>query len=701
MQITLDVQGLHCAGCIWLMQELFKRMSGTQIVINSALGRASFVLEPQFDLEGYITRVESFGYLFGPASDSREAASVDLVWRMGVCVAIAMNTMILAIATYAGLSVGTVYVFFQDLTFCLSFVSVFVGGSIFFRSAFAALRNRVLHMDVPIALGIASAFVSSTYTYRVSGGDRSYFDTLNVFIALMVLGRFLQERVVLRNRRTLLSDEGVSALQTRRLCGVSLSLVPVTHIEKGDRLVIAPGDLVPVSATLELRDPPEASFSLDWISGESRGRSFRTGESIPAGAFSSETQAVVVVAETAFERSLLRDLLATPSRRAKGHARQTAFWQKLTGFYVVAVLSIAATAFAAWLLVTGDLARAAAVLTAILIVTCPCAFGTAAPLAYELAQAGLRRAGLFVRTSDFLDRATEIRKVVFDKTGTLTTGEMRLSSPGLVLEALSAADRQALHNMVVRSSHPKSRALRLILEASDAPARFKVEARVTENAGLGLEMETYKLGSSRFTGAGKGDVTFTRAGALLAEFELEEVLRPDALAELTLLKRDGYQTGILSGDNSTRVQALAGRVCLRTANAVGDQSPQDKLRWIERSPHTLFIGDGINDGLAADAAFAAGTPAIDRPFMAARSDFYFTTPGLRPIRLALRTARKLQRVVKRNLAVAIAYNVITVTLAALGKMSPLLCAVVMPVSSLSLVFYTTRALGRRSSLWTS
>jgi Cu2+-exporting ATPase len=696
------MQGIHCSACVWLSESLFRRQpGGVSIVVNPAVGRVDLTVEPSFDLRGWVATVERLGYRFGPPTEKARAGQGDLVWRMGVSIAIAMNTMIFGVAFYAGLASGPIYELFQKLSFGLSTISVLVGGPVFFRSAWQSLKQKALHLDLPIALGILLAYASSAHAYFVRGGATSFFDTIDVFVALMLVGRFLQERVVAKNRASILASSGAEHLFTRRIgADGSVELARCVDVKTGDRLLVARGDLVPVDATTAA----DASFSLDWISGESRPKSFAAGETVPAGAFSCGDGAVVVTACSPFSTSALASLLRTTRQRENDAARATPFWQRLTRVYVAAVLALAVLAFAGWYLATGDAFHALDVVTAVLIVTCPCAFGIATPLAYELVQAGLRRAGLFVRSPAFLDRAAAVKKVVFDKTGTLTTGALRLGNPE-ALDALSRDDLAALYDMAARSAHPKSQA---IARAIGARAMLRADAHVVEKPGRGLELahagSTYRLGSPAWTSAvGPGDVAFTRDGVLRASFLTTEELRPGAASEVQALARAGYEPWILSGDARARVRTLAASCEIPAERAVGDQSPEGKAAFVRERDHgdVLFLGDGINDALVADVATCSGTPAIDRPFMAARTDFYVVTPGLRPIRLALAMAKKLASVVHVNLAIAVAYNVVTVGLALAGLMSPLLCAVLMPLASLSTVLFTTFSLSRRNTTWKS
>ncbi len=320
-RIVLDAQGVHCAACVWLFEETFRRAgrdgSGAAILVNPAVGSVELTVRPDFPLASWVADVESFGYRLGPPLKSaaeRERTSDPLVLRMGVCIAIAMNTMIFGVAVYCGLAEGRVYQLFHALDFGLSFVSVLVGGSVFFRSALQALRKRMLHLDLPIALGIALAFASSAYTYFTRGGATSYFDTLNIFIALMLVGRFLQERVLVKNRAYLLASDGAEGLFARRVKDGVVELVRCTEIGSGDILLVGHQDLVPVDATLLALEP--ALLSLDWINGESAPRSFAPGAVIPAGAFCHDARAIFVRATSAFDASTIVALLRASSHRA-------------------------------------------------------------------------------------------------------------------------------------------------------------------------------------------------------------------------------------------------------------------------------------------------------------------------------------------------------------------------------------------------
>ncbi len=738
IRVDLDLQGIQCTACVWLLDELFRRADGgLRCEVNSGLGHVSMLVTRAFDLRAYIITAGRLGYRFGPPAKQSEQGvprRSGLVARLGVCAALAMNAMIFAIPLYIGLNEGPTYHAFRWLSFALATLSVIVGGSVFFRSAFLALRQKILHLDVPIALGIIAAWSGSALHHLKGKDGAAYFDTVAVFIALMLFGRWMQERAIERNRRMLLSDDGVEKLPARRVRGERVEIVRCAEIKTGDQMLVAPGEPVLVDGLL--RDL-QASISLDWIQGESAPRPVQKSELVPAGAFNAGSRAITVEASTDFAASPLRALLGSAPR--EDQARATVWWQTLARYYVLAVLSVATAGLLGWWYFVG-LSRALEVVTAVLVVTCPCAFGLAAPLGYEIAQSGLRRVGLFVRTAGFLDRATKVRRVVFDKTGTVTTGALCVKDLA-PLRALSVERRATLFNLVARSSHPRATAVRKALEQlaaieasegdeTEAP-QFKTPSSqpgyvfdssldVVELAGKGLEIAledaTYRLGSARWTlgdtGEGRaldeGALVFTRSlegreGSIetLAVIETDEVLRPDARREVAALEAEGYEVWLLSGDAPLRVSRTACTLGIPEERAIGGCSPDDKRAWVLAHDRgdTLVVGDGVNDAPAVSLAFCAGTPAIDRPFLPARTDFYFTTAGLHPVRAALKTARILERTNARNLAAALAYNVLVVALALAGGVSPLLCAVIMPASTLVFLLATWVQLGGSNAPW--
>ncbi len=707
-RVVLDIQGIHCSACVWLIEELFRRHGGSQLgvmSINPALGRIDLQVSADFPLAAWVDSVEELGYVLGTAKTKPDARrSDDLLLRVGICTALAANVMIFSAAIYVGLREGPIYELVNQLSYAAGVVAVLVGGSVFIGSATRALRQRMLHLDVPIALAVVLAFAGSTWSFFFASGDAIYMDTLTVFVTLMLVGRWLQQRMLERNRAQLLADDGTERLLTREVKDGVVRIVPCIAIREGDRLLIAQGDLVPV----DLRDTDNsASCSLDWIDGESTPRTFKRSDTIPAGAFNVGGRAFSGIAASDFSASTVVGLLGDdPARKDRGPVA-TPWWSRLSRYYVLGVIALASTAIVLWWWLDGPL-RAIEVATAVLVVTCPCAFGIAAPLAYELVLTKLRRAGIFIRVSDFLDRVRTITRIVFDKTGTLTTGTPVVDDVD-VLAGLSDLEITILYNMVVRSAHPKSVAVRRALEGHQS-ARF-IELEVQEHTSRGISTEhaghVYRLGTPKWTGESvsseESDVVFTVDGRVAANLSTSEQLRPDARHEIDRLAAEGYELAILSGDDPIRVKALGAALELPEDVCLGGQSPQEKAVYVRghEPARTLLVGDGLNDRIAMEVAACSGTPAVNRPFMASRCDFYFVSPGLRPVAQVLHSSEDLAQVLRRILAFAISYNLVAVSLAMAGLMKPWIAAVLMPLSSLLTLGYTMISLSRWSAKWKS
>ncbi|NVJ18818.1 heavy metal translocating P-type ATPase [Myxococcus sp. AM010] len=705
--LELDVQGIHCAACVWLMNELFRRQpGGAGLTVDPALGKARVLWRRgAFDVAEFLRDVEGFGYRFGPSRKRPERTSLDLPIRLGICAALSMNVMLFSVSFYVGLTPedGEVFRLFTRLSLWLSSAVVVVGGWPFFRSALQGLRRGVLHLDLPIALGILLVFGMSLAQARGGRGDLAYFDTLNTFVTLMLVGRWLQQRVLERNRRFLLDDDGAEGLFVRREEGARLATVRAAEVADGDVLVIAPGDLVPVDAVLL---DSGARVSTDWMTGEPGERAVGQGGALPAGAFNAGREAVRVQAKQAFTDSPLVALLRRAPTVAGGHAVHTRFWDRVSRRWVVTVLFVSALGLALWWPAGPD--KALEVAVALLVVTCPCAIGIATPLAYELVQAHLRRGGFFIRSTDLLDRLPRVRKVLFDKTGTLTLGRLELVDRAAVA-GLAPASRDLAFDLVSRSNHPASRCLAAALLREGA--RFDPEARVAELAGQGLELnrdgvrwrlgradwatESRRVDTSRVevllsgSGLAAGPV-LTRDGVPVAFFQLRESVRPDARREVQALQDEGREVWLISGDSQGRVNELAAALGIPTQHTLSGQHPEDKAEAVAKldAADTLYLGDGVNDSLAFERALCAGTPAIDRPVIPGKSDFFLLGEGLGAIREALRLSARLRQVVRQLLVLAVGYNVVAVSVCLAGWMTPLRAAVAMPATSLATVLFT-------------
>jgi len=713
LHLDLDIQGVHCAACIWLIEELFKRHeAGIQLRINPTLGKVDLSWDPaRGDLKVFLAEIEKFGYRLGPSRKGDRKQSRGLLMRMAIAIAMALNVMMFSLSFYFGLADGALYMFFGWLSLGMATISLFAGGGIFLKGAVAGLRRRVLHLDVPISLGMVLAYTGSTYGFLTSGPDSAYFDSLTIFIALMLVGRWAQEHILERNRNTLLESSGAENITVKRLQDGLLQAVGADEINRNDELWIAPGDLLPVAGILMRRS---TEVSLDWITGESDQVAFQPGDTIAAGAFNASDHGFTVTATENFADSRLQDLLRSTTVSDEDFRPQ--WWHTISTWYVAVVLAAAMLGFGLW--AGRDLTMALKVTISILVVTCPCALGLATPLAEELIHFALRRAGIFIRKQSFMEKALAVRKVLLDKTGTLTMGQLALDS--VSEQAVHGLDDHAaavLRHMTARSNHPVSVCLAAVLGRCQTGAGSVIGGaegeELREIPGSGLELSlgeaVWRLGRPGFAlpDTPAKDVKakrtiLSRDGLAVAAFGLSEEFKADAAAEVASLLADGYEVHLLSGDGQAKVDLAAVALGLDAANCEGELSPEAKARRVRDldDRDTLMVGDGLNDSPSFEVAFCAATPAVDRPVLPGKADFFFLGDGIVSLRRCLAAARQLRRVVKLNLIVAIAYNVAAVTLCLVGLVTPVVAAIIMPLSSVTVVSLTAVRLSTRRLKWT-
>ena len=685
-RITVDVQGLTCGACVWVLQKVAERR-GTALLVNPGLGRLEIDGRDRVRLEGFLDDIETLGYRTGPPLKQLDVTSDGLVLRAGISSGLAMAAMSFAFARYFGLHDGRLSTLFFAGEVVSASAALVVGGGPFFVGAWRAAKLGVISFDLPVAMGLLLAFIGSVVNVVAGRHDGVFFDSVAMFAALMVIGRLAQRSLLGRSRAQLLDDSGLAGLPVTLL----VDGVPVTStaaaVRAGDRLLVRPGDAVVVAATVVSGQAP---FSLAWITGEADARMFGQDRgadpgcvpAIPAGACHVGDRAIVVIATEAGTASRLATLLARHDDDDPGVVEG---WQRFARFSVLAVLGLAAVAAVVWGLLV-DVQHGLSIATAVLVVTCPCALGLALPLADELGLAALRRRGVFVRRGGFFARLQHITDVVFDKTGTLTVGALVLDDASVTAIAYLAVDeREVLFQMVARSAHPKSRAVLPALGTQ----MLRDDVVVAEVAGTGLFARdhgvVYALQSDG------EDLAFFRVGRKLATLRFRERLQTDALAQVQALQRRGLRVHLASGDVVDR--AVATGSALGIDSVRGGMSPEDKATFVDTlgAERVCFVGDGINDAAAFATAGIAGTPALDRPQLPARADFYTVSAGLGPVDAVFAIAERHDRATSAALRFSVAYNVVVVVAALLGVLTPLWCALLMPASSVLVVLLVRAA----------
>lgn len=677
----VEVQGISCAACVWLIEAVFREMPGAvSCVVNASCGTARLRWRRHAaDLPSFARDIQRFGYLLGPIGREGTPRINTLARRLGLCGFFALNTMLFASPRYFGIDPGDALSALFDLaSFGFSTASIAVGGSFFFRRAWRALRARALPMDLPISLGLIFAYAGSVTAWLKDQHSLNYFDFVSIFTFLMLLGRWLQERAVESNRRRLLGLK-LSPGRVRRECKGTPMEIDAKELITGDKFRVGRNQVVPVRSRLLGRS---TLFALHWITGEPAPRQFATGDMVPSGARSLNEDDVECEALEDWTDSQLSALLRINAERTWRNGRL----EKWIRVYLVAVLMLAAGGFLIWGLTAGAWLSGFQVMISVLVVSCPCAVGVALPLLDDLAAARLQQHGVYLREGSLWARIHHVNTLLLDKTGTVTLETLRPSHPE-VLTALSATEKSRLLHLVGRSLHPVAACLREILLAAGVEPS-KDAGSVREIPGMGLEWDApegrWCLGRASWIPSEGSGTVLALDSIEVARLHFREELRPEAAQEVARFQSAGMPVFLLSGDEPERVRAMGATLGLPPEQALGGLSPQEKAdlvseRWADRA---LMLGDGANDSLAFDVALCRGTPAVDAGLLEHKADFYLLGRSLGGLGALFATARSRQRTARAVLSFAVSYNALAVAAALGGWMSPLAAAIIMPLSSL-------------------
>ena len=682
-QLELSLSGLSCVGCVWLVEALFKQADGAvfcRIDVQRGIMRIGWS-RGRFDLVGFARRLQSHGYELSPANRKTSKVLSSIVWRMGVCGAFALNSMLYTLPGYLGMDDKFAFaVHFGWLSCLFATLSMAIGGSYFVARAFRAARSGVIHLDLPIAIGLTFAYGISLYGWVIGDSSLLYFDFVSTFVFLMLVGRWVQLVAIERNKSRLARyDVTAPKIEVLDYSGEYVTK-DATELQVDEVYRIGAGDWAPVESTLRSN---RAQMGMEWINGESEPSIFLEGGVVPSGARQLGTDSLEFVAREAWSTSLLKRL--TDRKDEKSDTDRVAHvW---ISRYLTSILALALLGFFGWVL-AGDIQTGIRVFVATLVISCPCALGIALPLADELTVAALRRKSVFLRSRSFWSRFSKVDAIAFDKTGTLTRLNLTLVNPE-VLAKLGGKAVRVLSSLVADSPHPVCYSLRERMMASGIWNPID-DLDTSESIGNGMQGlckgKTWRLGKASWALGISGEprTCLELAGKVVAYFDFEDAPRSGALEELDSLRNRGLILRMLSGDAISRVNRLASLLRWELKSVFGEMSPQMKADWlVENDPDRfLMIGDGANDSLAFEAAACSGSPAVDQSLLSSRADFYYLGDGIQSARALFEARDSRRRTLRWLMSFAIGYNAFAAVFALSGWITPLLAAILMPASSI-------------------
>jgi len=709
-EAALMLEGISCPACIWLNEQQLLRLPGVLSVdINYTSHRARVRWDNQrLRLSQILEAIGAIGYRAHPYDSARQEVlqqkerkqAINRLWVAGLSM---MQVMMYAVPIYVARINEIEPRFLWMLhwaSFLLTLPVMLYSAQPFYRGAWRDLKRRRVGMDTPVVIGILTAFGASSWALLHHIAQGVYFDSVSMFVFLLLGGRYLEG---MARRKAGAALESLVKLipafahalpdwpASRRTAEVAVS-----SIEPGMALLIRPGETIPVDGTV-LEGRSSSNESL--LTGESRPIDKTTGATVIAGSVNLDSPLLVEVVETG-QNTRLAAIARLLDQALAQKPRFAVLADRFASVFVTLLLITALSSFVVWHFIDAD--RALWIMVAVLVISCPCALSLATPTALTAASGNLAHQGILVARGHALEALVRTSDVVFDKTGTLTDGAMHLLDQRQ-LGAQSLPLRQALalaQALESGSEHPLARAL-----LAEALAPACVAEQLGNQPGLGIEArvdgQLWRLGQTAYVCALCPDaatpaddwhsadsvITLGNQNGPVAQFAIGDQARTDAASTIASLRASGLRVHLLSGDSQGVVSRLAQRLGCDAWQA--GATPQDKLEYVahlqSQGRRVLMVGDGINDApvlARADISIAMGGGT---DVARASGDLVLIDDRLAQIPLALTLARKTRSVIRQNLIWAAGYNLIALPLAVSGHVTPWIASLGMALSSLLVV----------------
>lgn len=697
--VNLYIPHIHCSSCIWVLEnlnKLQKAISSSQVDFPKKMVRIGFNPE-ELSLKQLVLLLVKIGYEPYISLDDYDKGkkSVDrsLTYKLGVAGFAFGNVMFLSFPEYFEVQefwLDQYKNLFRWLMFAFSLPVVFYSAQDYLKSAYKSISSKMLNIDVPIALGILVLFVRSTLEIIFDWGT-GFFDSLTGLIFFLLLGKFFQQKTYsfLSFERDYKSYFPIAV--TRILAGGKEETVQVYSIKKGDRLLIRNEELIPVDGIV-LKGNARIDYSF--VTGESEPVKKVSGDKILAGGKQLQG-AIEMEAVKSVSQSYLTQLWGNSVFSVDKTSSFQTITDSISRRFTIAVLTIAFVATFIWLFI--DSSKAMNVFTAVLIIACPCAIALAAPFTLGNMLRIFGRKKFYLKNTQTIEQLGQLTTAIFDKTGTLTTAQKSTASYEGV--PLSADEESLLKNTLRGSNHPLSRTLYNVLAAQDILTLDEYQEHLGEGILGVLEANMVKIGSAHFvghtpTGTQENTAVYVSSNNVYkGRFLFTNEYRA-GVSNLFLELQKYLDLGVLSGDNEGEKEHLEA-ILPKLTPLYFNQKPEDKLNFIkniqDQGKVVLMVGDGLNDagalaqsdvGIAVSENVNVFSPACDGILDASK---------FKQLHQYIKASKSAIKIIKLSFVFSLLYNVIGLYFATTGQLRPVVAAILMPLSSISIVLFTTVA----------
>ncbi|MCK5400031.1 MAG: heavy metal translocating P-type ATPase metal-binding domain-containing protein [Flavobacteriaceae bacterium] len=697
--VTLYIPHIHCSSCIWILENLNKLLpavSSSQVNFGKKTVRVTYNSET-LSLKNLVDLLSRIGYepyiSLEDYTTGKNQINRSIIYKLGVAGFAFGNIMFLSFPEYFqvdGFWIEKYKPLFRWLMFTFSLPVVFYAAQDYYISAYKGLRSKLLNIDVPIALGISVLFIRSTAEIIFNLGS-GFFDSLTGLIFFLLIGKFFQQKTY-----SFLSFErdyksyfpiGITKISSE----AKEESIQVYDIKKGDRLLIRSEELIPVDSILIKGN---ALIDYSFVTGEAEAVSKQSGDKLFAGGKQIDGVIEVDVLKTV-EQSYLTQLWSNDVFKTNKEDAFTSLTNKISKHFTITVLAIAFLATTFWLLT--DASKALNVFTAVLIIACPCAIALSAPFTFGNLLRIFGKKKFYLKNASVIEQLSKINTIIFDKTGTITANkETRINYKGL---ELNAKEEALLKSTLRGSNHPLSRSLYNILGEHNIVTLDSYQEHLGKGIEANFKSNHIKIGSAPFVGHTSDSTTLNTTvhvstnNTYKGKFTFYNAYRKGLSKLFNALKKD-YDLVILSGDNQGEKENLTKLLPSKT-KLLFNQKPEDKLDYIKyhqsEGANVLMIGDGLNDagalaqsnvGIAISENVNVFSPACDAILDASKLNQLYNY---------IKASKSAISIIKWSFLLSFLYNVVGLYFAISGQLSPVIAAILMPLSSISIVIFTTIA----------
>jgi len=713
--VQLLLEGIHCAACVWLIERALGQIKGVVDARVNLSGKRLLLTwdSAQTKLSRLLAHLARIGYSAIPyrpdiADKIAKSQNRALLYRLAFAGFAMMNMFWISVALYSGASSSEFRQLFHQAGFVLATATLLYAGYPFISNAIRGLKQAYLSMDLPIAIGAITTYLYSVYvTVTPSSVGEVYYDTLVNFIFIILVGRYLE---AISRERALQSTQRLVDLQARtatvKQADQSLVL-PIGAVKVNDTVIVKTGEIVPVDGSV-IEGSSHVNESL--LSGENRPILKQSGDKISAGTVNIDNVLLVRVENTQMNTVLGRIIHRVEQAQASKAPIQCVA-DRIVPWFVAATLALAGISFMLWLTTDVELALIAA--TSVLIITCPCAFGLATPMAIASASGLAANNGILIKSGAILENLSRIDHVVFDKTGTLTEGEPQVDK----IVTSDDIDANTLMTYAASlesySNHPSAKAIRRWAESRQIKPLLDSASIIPDlrlEAGLGvsgsvnrrfvvvgsrawLKQNTVIVNddlyehSERLESEGSHCIHVAFNGIHVGFIAITDKLRSDAIALVEAFRKKEIAISIVSGDRAPVVKHISDQLGgLEYRAEVLPQQKQQVIQHLRDKGLTVaMVGDGVNDAIALQTANVGIALGSGTDISAESADIVLINNQLGKIELAMQLSKRTLRTIQQNIAISLLYNLVFIPLAMLAYITPVLAAISMPISSLLVI----------------